>query len=172
MVRARAAGVAMTLNPINGDRSKIVIDSSFGLGETVVGGLVTPDNFVVDKVMLEVVKRTISTKHVELVVDDGEQRTIERPIERERQQEPSLTLEEVKAVARLAKLAEQHYGSPQDVEWALDTDGDNKALLLQSRPETVWSQAASATRPATYETGLASVLSTLMNPLAAKKKAN
>ncbi len=59
----------MTLNPANGDRSKIVIDSSFGLGETVVGGLVTPDNFVVDKVILDVVKRTISPKHVELVAD-------------------------------------------------------------------------------------------------------
>jgi pyruvate,water dikinase len=163
MVHARAAGVAMTLNPTNGDRSKIVIDSSFGLGESVVGGLVTPDNFVVDKVLLDVVKRTISAKHVELVVAGSG--VLEQAIEAERQLEPSLTLDEVKAVARLAKRAEQHYGSPQDVEWALGQDGD--VLLLQSRPETVWSRA----RPAggTYETGVAGVLSTLLNPVAVRK---
>lgn len=51
MVNARSAGVAMTLNPSNGDRSKIMIDSSFGLGESVVGGTVTPDNFVVDSIL-------------------------------------------------------------------------------------------------------------------------
>jgi pyruvate,water dikinase len=169
MVRAKAAGVAMTLNPIDGDRSKIVIDSSFGLGETVAGGLVTPDNFVVDKVMLEVLRRTISAKHVELVADPDRRCTVERPIETERQEEPSLTLDEVKAVARLAKLAEQHYGCPQDVEWALDADGENEIVLLQSRPETVWSKAPQPSKPATYETGLAGVLSTLMNPLATKK---
>jgi pyruvate,water dikinase len=172
MVRARAAGVAMTLNPANGDRSKIVIDSSFGLGETVVGGLVTPDNFVVDKVILDVVKRTISPKHVELVADVKARRVVEQPIEAERQLEPSLVLDEVKAVARLAKEAERHYGCPQDVEWALDGEagGAEQVVLLQSRPETVWSQAAPARKQTQYETGLAGVLSTLMNPLAAKKK--
>ena len=62
MVDAAAAGVAMTLDPINGDRSKIVIDSAFGLGEPVVSGEITPDNFVVEKVMLEIVKRKIVEK--------------------------------------------------------------------------------------------------------------
>jgi pyruvate,water dikinase len=171
MVRARSAGVAMTLNPANGDRSKIVIDSSFGLGETVVGGLVTPDNWIVDKVILDVVKRTISLKHVELVADPVRREVVERPIEEERRLEPSLTLEQVKEVARLAKRAEQHYGSPQDVEWALDADDpQGRIVLLQSRPETVWSQTRPAETGAAYETGLAGVLSTLLSPLATKKK--
>jgi pyruvate,water dikinase len=168
MVRARAAGVALTLNPINGDRSKIVIDSSFGLGETVVGGRVTPDSFVVDKVILEVVRRTISDKHVELVVDGDAGGPVERPVEPDRRLEPSLTLDEVKAVARLAKAAERHWGCPQDVEWALDADtGD--PVLLQSRPETAWSTKAQAPGPARRETGLDSVLTTLMSPVATKK---
>jgi pyruvate,water dikinase len=170
MVRARSAGVALTLNPANGDRSKIVIDASFGLGETVVGGLVTPDNFVVDKVIFDVVKRTISAKHLELVADGAGGGVVEREIEQERQLEPSLTLDEVKAVARLAKQAERHFGCPQDVEWALDPErapGD-QVVLLQSRPETVWSQTKVAAAPS-YETGIAGVLSTLLNPLAAKK---
>ena len=173
MVNARAAGVAMTLNPINGDRSKIVIDSSFGLGETVVSGTVTPDNFVIDKVILEVVKRQISRKHIEIVPDVANRTTIELEISSERQLEPSLTLEEIKAVASIAKRCEQHAGKAQDVEWALDADlpeGEN-VVLLQSRPETVWSQkpAAPASSSA-YQTGMASMLNTLMNPIGTKKK--
>ena len=175
MVNARAAGVAMTLNPINGDRSKIVIDSSFGLGETVVGGLVTPDNFVVDKVILEVVKRQVSRKHLEIVPDVPGRTTLERHIEPERQLEPSLTLEEIKAVASIAKRCEQQAGNPQDVEWALDADlpnGEN-IVLLQSRPETVWSQKPSSpTTSSAYQTGMGSILNTLMNPIAAKKSSD
>src|SRR5207244_7639656 len=62
MVDARAAGVAMTLDPINGDRTKIVIDAAFGLGEPLVSGEITPDNFVVEKVLLEIVRPRISEK--------------------------------------------------------------------------------------------------------------
>ena len=67
MVDAAAAGVAMTLDPINGDRTKIVIDSAFGLGEPVVSGEITPDNFVVEKVLLEITRRRIAEKDHELV---------------------------------------------------------------------------------------------------------
>ncbi len=172
MVNARAAGVAMTLNPINGDRSKIVIDSSFGLGETVVSGTVTPDNFVVDKVILEVVKRQISRKLIEVVADVENRTTIERAIPNERQLEHSLTLEEIKAVASIAKRCEQHAGKPQDVEWALDADlaAPDNIVLLQSRPETVWSQKPNTqANSSAYQTGMASMLNTLLNPIAAKK---
>ena len=65
MVRPRAAGVAFTLNPLNGDRSQIAIDASWGFGEAVVSGEVTPDNFLVDKVMGAITRRTISAKTVE-----------------------------------------------------------------------------------------------------------
>jgi pyruvate,water dikinase len=172
MVRARSAGVALTLNPVNGDRSKIAIDSSFGLGETVVGGLVTPDSFIVDKVVLEIVKRTISPKQLEIVPDAASRGVVERAIEPERQLEPSLALEEVKAVARLAKQAEQHFGAPQDVEWALEPHADGP-VLLQSRPETVWSKVEPAAEPPSqYQTGLSGVLSTLMNPLAQRNKSS
>ena len=65
MVRPRAAGVAFTLNPLNGDRSQIAIDASWGFGEAVVSGEVTPDNFLVDKVMGAITRRTISAKTLE-----------------------------------------------------------------------------------------------------------
>jgi cytochrome P450 len=173
MVNARSAGVAMTLNPLNGDRSKIVIDASWGLGEIVVSGEVTPDNFVVDKVMLEVVKRTIVAKPIELIADPAGRRVVQRPVELERQGQPALTNDELLAVARLAKRAERHYGTPQDIEWAVDADlpaGQN-VVLLQSRPETVWSRKA-ARQPAdaaAYQTGVQSLLHTLLNPLNSKK---
>jgi pyruvate, water dikinase len=78
MVDAAAAGVAMTLDPINGDRTKIVIDSAFGLGEPVVSGEITPDNFVVEKVLLEIARRRIVEKDHELVADRAARRTIDR----------------------------------------------------------------------------------------------
>jgi pyruvate,water dikinase len=141
MVTPRTAGVAFTLNPTNGDRSQVAIDASWGLGEAVVSGSVTPDNFLVDKVVGQVTRRIISPKHVEHRLDD-DGRVVEAAVEPERRDAPCLSDDEIRAVAALARRAEKHYGCPQDVEWALDAqlpDGEN-ILLLQSRPETVWSR--------------------------------
>ena len=79
MVNAAAAGVAMTLDPITGDRTKIVIDSAFGLGEPVVSGEITPDNFVVEKVLMQILKRRIAEKDFELVADPAARRTVAVP---------------------------------------------------------------------------------------------
>jgi cytochrome P450 len=169
MVDARAAGVAMTLDPLTGDRTRIVVESAYGLGETVASGTVTPDNFVVDKVILQVVDSTIAAKEIELVADVEGRCARERPVEPERQLMPSLDSAQVRTVAELAKQVERHYGVPQDVEWAIDAAGD--VQLLQSRPETVWStrQPAARARPASlYATGLTSIANTLINPLAAR----
>ncbi|WP_406729016.1 PEP/pyruvate-binding domain-containing protein [Streptomyces sp. GD-15H] len=149
MVNARSSGVAMTLDPANGDRSKIVIDASWGVGEMVVSGQVTPDNILLDKVMLAVVGEHLGDKHAELVPDPRTGSLVEREVEPDRRAVRCLTDAELLAVATLAKRAEKHYGCPQDVEWALDADlpdGEN-LLLLQSRPETVHSAAPAA--PAT-----------------------
>jgi pyruvate,water dikinase len=137
MVTPRAAGVAFTLNPLNGDRSQIAIDASWGFGEAVVSGEVTPDNFLVDKVMGAITRRTISAKTLEYRLTEADAVTAV-PIEAERQSVPCLSDDEIQAVARLARRAEKHYKCPQDVEWAID--GAQSVLLLQSRPETVWSR--------------------------------
>lgn len=170
MVNARTAGVAMTLNPTNGDRSTIVIDSSWGLGEAVVSGEVTPDNFLVDKVMMHIVKANIQNKHIEHVPDKATCRVLTREITDERALRPSLTDQEVKEVCRMAKIIEKHYKCPQDIEWAIDADlpeGQN-FTLLQSRPETVWSQKKATTAPA-FKMGMEGLVGTLINPLASKK---
>lgn len=140
MVDARVAGVAMTLDPSTGDRSTIVIDAAWGLGELVVSGLVTPDNIHLDKVMLTVTSETIGDKHIELVPDASAKAISEREVEPERRTVRSLTDAELAQVAAIAKRAEKHFGIPQDIEWAIDRglpEGEN-LLLLQSRPETVW----------------------------------
>jgi cytochrome P450 len=173
MVPARAAGVAMTLNPANGDRSKIAIEASFGLGESVVSGTVTPDSLLVDKVMLEIVDSRVACKEIELVADVPAGCVTEREVEEERRTEPALSPAEARRVAELAKRAEQHYGTPQDVEWAVAPDGGD-VVLLQSRPETVWSRMPKepSASPAGFATGMTSLVNTLMNPLAARRAAD
>jgi pyruvate, water dikinase len=155
MVKARASGVAMTLDPSNGDRSKIVIDASWGVGEMVVSGQVTPDNLLLDKVMLSVVREHVGDKHAELVPDATSGSLVEREVEPERRAVRCLSDDELHAVASMAKRAEKHYGCPQDIEWALDADlpdGEN-LLLLQSRPETVHSPPAATPTDAPQTSG-------------------
>ena len=139
MVLPKAAGVAFTLDPINGDRSTIVIDAAFGLGETVVSGTVTPDNYMVDKVIFEITKRTVSAKEHECCIDGD--MVVHLPLSPERSVMACLDDAEIKAIARLARQAEKHFGRPQDIEWAVTVDdtGTSTVHLLQSRPETVWS---------------------------------
>ncbi|HEY0645785.1 MAG TPA: PEP/pyruvate-binding domain-containing protein [Nocardioides sp.] len=151
MVNARTSGVAMTLDPSNGDRSKIVVDASWGVGEMVVSGQVTPDNLLLDKVMLSVVREHIGDKHAELVPDAATGTLVEHEVEPERRAVRCLSDAELHAVATMAKRAEKHYGCPQDIEWALDADlpdGEN-LLLLQSRPETVHSPTDTSAATAT-----------------------
>ena len=170
MVNSRCSGVAMTIDPTNGDRTKIVIDSSYGLGEMVVSGEVTPDNFVVDKIMLSVVNRIISDKHEELV-PTGRGGITRREVDEERRNAPSVSEEEIIAVARLAKAAEKHYGSVQDIEWAIDSDLPDGAnvLLLQSRPETVWSQKEAPVTKLSGGSGIEAITRSLLGSIEKNK---
>ncbi len=169
MVRPKASGVAFTLNPSDGDRSQVAIEAAWGFGEGIVAGEVTPDSFLIDKVLGEIVKRTISDKRHEYRLTRRD--TVERaPVDPARRTAPSLTDDEVRAVARLARRAEKHYGCPQDVEWAIDHDlpaGAN-VTLLQARPETVWSRRPHAPVATTGGDVAASIVATLLSPLHAR----
>lgn len=164
MVMPRASGVAFTLNPLNGDRSQVAIDASWGLGEAVVSGSVTPDNFLVDKVLMCVTARTISDKTVEHVLD-GDDHVVELPVAEERRRAPSVSDDEIRAIATLARRAERHYGCPQDVEWAIDPllPSGETVVLLQSRPETVWSRRKVSVNGDSRDT-YASIVHNLMHP--------
>ncbi len=165
MVDARVAGVAFTLNPSNGDRSQVAIDASWGLGEAVVSGEVTPDSYLVDKVLSEIVSRRVSVKSVEYCLRDGAVKKVE--VDEERQGVACLSDDELRAVARLARRAEKHYGCPQDVEWAIDRHlpADDGVVMLQSRPETVWSRKPVVPIAGSSATGVASIVSTLLSPI-------
>lgn len=170
MVDAVAAGVAMTLDPITGDRTRITIDSAFGLGEPVVSGEITPDNFVVEKILMEIIERRIVEKDFELVADHKAKTTVERVIEPERRTLPSLTDSQIMQVATLSKRLEKQMGCPQDVEWAVVHGMPEGAdvVALQSRPETVWSQKKATKSTASYSVGMQSLVGTLMAPIANK----
>ena len=142
MVNSRAAGVMFTLNPTNGDISKIVIEGSWGLGETVVSGSVNPDKFVIDKVMLEISERTISTKHIECAYDLEKGKVVEADVAEDIQCTCCLADDEIRALVSAAKNIENHYSRPMDIEWAIDKDVPfpENIFIVQARPETVWSQ--------------------------------
>ena len=147
MVNAKAAGVAFTINPVTGDRSQIVIEGNWGLGESVVSGAVTPDDYIVDKKTLKVIDKRIAKKTVEYIRDPETGKTIHAEVPPERQNQPCLTDEEILRLAELAKRIEEHYGRPQDIEWAIDKDlpFPENVFIVQSRPETVWSVKAPPT---------------------------
>jgi pyruvate,water dikinase len=147
MVNARKAGVMFTRSPQTGDRSVVTIEATWGLGSAVVSGEVTPDRFVVAKITGEISVREINDKHIQhLPAPAGGVEDVETPEEMRRVS--CLSDAEILALRDVARTIERHYGRPQDIEWAIDHSG--QILLLQSRPETVWSakEQAPGAKPA------------------------
>jgi pyruvate,water dikinase len=161
MVDARSAGVFMTLDPVNGDRSTIVVESVWGLGEPLAGGEATPDRFVIDKVTGDIVRRDVVAKPRELARHASGRGTEWREVASPRRDEPSLRDDELAELTRMAKRVEEQAGAPQDGEFAVaDGEPPDNVHLLQCRPETVWSRRAP--RPvAGRRSALQSVVSTL-----------
>ncbi|RMG70879.1 MAG: phosphoenolpyruvate synthase, partial [Nitrospirae bacterium] len=143
MVDARASGVMFTIEPVTGDREKIVINASWGLGEAVVSGQITPDEYVVEKKSLSIVKRSIARKKRRIVYDRrGGTRWEDVPSEM--QEEPALSDKQIVELARYGLEIERHYNCSQDIEWALDSKG--RLYILQARPETVFSKEGAEQR--------------------------
>lgn len=161
MVAARAAGVFMTLNPANGDRSKVVVESVWGLGEPLVSGEVNPDRFTVDKVTGDVVRREVADKPTEAVQDPATGRgVVSVDVEEPRRRQPSLDRAELAELTRIAKLLERRAGVAQDGEFAVAAGpAPREVHLLQARPETVWSNRP-VKRVAT-RSGMDAILATL-----------
>lgn len=132
MIESEVSGVMFTVNPVSGRRGETVINASYGLGEAIVSGLVTPDTYVVYPQSRLIRQREVGRKEVEIVyAADGS--VDERPITGGRATQPSLTDAQVLALAELGQRVEDHYGGPQDIEWALR---QGAFYLLQSRPIT------------------------------------
>jgi pyruvate, water dikinase len=166
MVAPRAAGVMFTRSPVTGDRSVVAIEGTWGLGSALVSGDVTPDAWVISKVTGEITGRRVSPKvKIHGYIPNGgvadaagtggaaglTDRVTVSDTPDDLREAPCLTDEEIRALAAVARRVEAHYGTPQDIEWAvLDAPfahaaadsaapAELRVVLLQSRPETVWS---------------------------------
>ena len=160
MVDARVAGVMFTLNPVSGDPSSIAIDASYGLGTTVVGGEVTPDSYLVSKVTHEVVRSVVGAKEIECVAAESGDGTELISVDSDRRAKLCLEPAEIASLVELARQVEAHYGRHQDLEWAIDRRL-GEVFLLQSRPETVWSQKR-RTRPAVAPDTVSAIAATFL----------
>jgi pyruvate, water dikinase len=142
MVEPRCAGVMFTCSPVTGDRSVIAVEGCWGLGSALVSGDVTPDSFVISKVTGEIVRRQVAVKLRLHRAGPGGAGVIAADVPGPRQEAACLDDAELTALAWLGRRVEDHYGAPQDIEWAI-TDGaspEESLVLLQSRPETVWAR--------------------------------
>ena len=138
MVFSKAAGVMFTVDLVTGDDNNILIEGSWGLGEYVVQGTVTPDNFHVNKHDMVITDRMINDKHIRLVRKaDGD--CIEEVVPADEARAQVLSDAQVLELADYAKQIEKHYGCYMDMEWGID-ERDGKLWILQARPETVWSR--------------------------------
>jgi pyruvate, water dikinase len=151
MVRPRAAGVMFTRSPVTGDRSVVAIEGTWGLGSALVAGEVTPDRFTVSKVTGEITGRRIGAKLRLHSFGPNEPGISSSAMPASLRGQPCLADDEARALASVGQRVEEHYGTPQDIEWALlgerpgSLDGSllhgepaDRIRLLQSRPETVW----------------------------------
>lgn len=146
-----ASGVIFTLDTESGFQDAIFITSAYGLGETIVQGIVNPDEFYVYKPGLRsgkpaILSRRLGTKLIEMVYEDSSKHdtfTVTRDVAIERRQRFSLSDQQIAQLAQQALLIEQHYRRPMDIEWALD-GLDGKLYIVQARPETVKSRAATS----------------------------
>ena len=141
MINSERSGVMFTADPATGDRSHVVIEAAFGLGEVVVGGQIEPDTYVVAKDGPSILETRIGVQAFEIVRgDDGHDRRVE--LDPQRGAGAVLNDEEVIGLALLGRRVEDHYGAPQDTEWAIE---NGTVYLVQSRPITTLGPEAAAT---------------------------
>jgi pyruvate,water dikinase len=171
MVNSRAAGVMFTINPVTGNTDEIVIEGNYGLGETVVSGVVNPDDFIVDKNTLKIKERRIARKTIQYIRDPDTGKTVHLDVQKEKQKEPCVNDEEVITLAELGKRIDAHYEKAMDIEWAIDKDLSfpKNIFVVQARPETVWSGKAVET-PTRIEEGKHEELKVVAKGSAAGKR--
>jgi pyruvate,water dikinase len=133
MVTSEKSGVMFTLHPATNDEKQIMIEGSFGLGESVVSGAVSPDTYVIEKGSFKILDKHLADKLTEIVRSPSGKGTIQRDIDEKRRKAQCLTDKEIVDLAKYGKTIEEHYKWPQDIEWAIEK---GKIYIVQSRPVT------------------------------------
>jgi pyruvate,water dikinase len=133
MVNARCAGVCFTVHPVTGDLAKAMIEANYGLGESVVSGVVSVDCYVVDKESLKVTYKTLGEKKLQIIPTGSG--VSEEEVPPEKREAFVISDEEAAEIVKLGKALEAHFNNPQDLEWAIDADlaFPNNIYLLQTR---------------------------------------
>ncbi len=165
MVDAEVSGVMFTCNPVSGDPSMVAVNASWGLGLAVVGGEVTPDDFLVSKVTREVVRAHVNAKEIEYVPDASGGGVVRVEVPAKRREVPSLDGSALGTLVDVGRRVERYFGSAQDIEWAIARGGDlpSSLYVLQSRPVTAGPKRSEQTKAA-------SAMSLLMSTFGADRK--
>jgi pyruvate,water dikinase len=153
MVQSESSGVMFTLDPITSDQKKIVVESVYGLGETIVSGEITPDLYVVDKEQMEITDKKVARQEWQLVRNtkgskDPEKANIKTPVADALQSKQKVSDSDIIALAKIGKRIEEHYSFPQDIEWA--KEGED-IFIVQTRPVTTVKTAAEQKETVTTE---------------------
>lgn len=140
MVDAKAAGVMFTVNPVNGDESKVAIEGGFGFGEAVVSGNVNPDRWLVDKITYDIDEKVIADKGNEFVLNPKTNEMEYKELPPDKRNMPCLEDKEVIELTKISKKVEAHFGCCQDIEYSISATlpFPESIFLVQARPESVW----------------------------------
>jgi pyruvate, water dikinase len=150
MVDAEVSGVMFTCNPVSGDPSMVAVNASWGLGLAVVGGEVTPDDYLVSKVTREVVREHVNPKEVEYVPDPGGRGAVRVEVPADRRERPCLERPALEELVEVGRRVERYFGSAQDIEWAIARGGElpSSLFVLQTRPVTAKPKVSDAPKAA------------------------
>jgi len=141
MVDSEKSGVMFSSQPSTGE-PLVVIEGAWGLGEAVVSGSVSPDNYVVDRKTKSIVSKYIATKEIMIIKDPKTLKTVTVKVPAKKKEAAVLKDSEALELAKYAEILEKHYGTPQDIEWGVEK---NKIYILQSRPITTINNAGKST---------------------------
>ncbi len=131
MVQSEVSGICFTVHPVTKDHNQLIIEAGYGLGESIVGGMITPDTYVINKKTLEVEERSISEQSMK--IERSPKGTKESVIPVAKRSVQKLKEGHILALAKLCISIEKHYKKPEDIEWAMEK---NKLYIVQSRPIT------------------------------------
>jgi len=132
MVQSDVAGIAFTVHPVTEDRTQMIIEAGFGLGEAIVSGQITPDSYVLDKNNLSFIDINISNQQ-RMIVKKGDAGIAWKPVAINKRETQKITNKQIKDLAKTCLQIEKHYKKPQDIEWAIEKE---KIYITQSRPIT------------------------------------
>ncbi|MFA5069694.1 MAG: PEP/pyruvate-binding domain-containing protein [Patescibacteria group bacterium] len=131
MINSEISGICFTAHPVTKDRGQIVIEAGYGLGEAIVGGIITPDTYIIDKKNFALKEKSISQQGKMIV--KGPSGNMNKSVPASQQEKQKLGDKQIISLAKLCQKIEKHYGIPQDIEWAYEK---NKMYIVQSRPIT------------------------------------